>query len=191
MGQTFHIVVMWSFDNSAFKRKCRTTLPEEPNAASLYQGTKYAVDQNQDQHQWLRGSESNFGTRISCNLAAMLQWALFLHWRWRPDAVNPEQITAGARGAEWGVTQRSSGHSRKADWFPTLSDVGEVTSYQLLIFVHRRADRLGSEDVGAHVPAALLLGLPVTALVDMQGLSRYRVVQLLKPLGLVVVLMGA
>lgn len=51
---------------------------------------------------------------------------------------------------------------------------------------------LHSEDVRAHVPAAAaaVFGLPVSALVDVQGLSRDGVVDLLKPQCLVVVLMG-
>lgn len=52
-----------------------------------------------------------------------------------------------------------------------------------------KANKLDSEDVRAHIPAAArtVLGLPVSALVDMQGLSRDRVVDLLKPQRLVVV----
>lgn len=48
---------------------------------------------------------------------------------------------------------------------------------------------LGSEDIWAGVPAALLLGLPVSSFVDVRGLSCHRVDEPLKPHRRVVVLM--
>lgn len=66
-----------------------------------------------------------------------------------------------------------------------------LPSSHLYTTEENRPTQLGSEDVRAHVPAALVLRLPVTALVDVQGLSGCGVVQLLKPQCLVVVLVGA
>lgn len=52
-------------------------------------------------------------------------------------------------------------------------------------------NELWSEDVRAHVPAALVLSFPVTTTVDMQGLSRDGIINPLEPQCLVTVLMCA
>lgn len=70
--------------------------------------------------------------------------------------------------------------------------MGERVPIIILSFEHHSGKliQLQSEDVRAHVPAPLFLGLPVTTLVDVQCLSGYRIVYLLKPQWLVGVWMG-